>query len=664
MEPRIFLNMIVKNEEANLPRLLDSVIPHVTGAVILDTGSSDETIPTIEAYFKRVNKFLHIAKGKFVNFSQARNSALCFAQACAHRFDYLLLADADMELVVDGPLGPLAAESYTLEQRTGFLRYFNTRLLRAKSKAQYVGVTHEYIGTDDRQQLAQWWFKDHCTGSNRGDKSERDKRLLEADLTEHPNDARTMFYLARTYKEMGLPAQAIPMYRRRIAAGGWDEEIWYSLFEIAQSYRELGDEGKFIATMLEAHNMRPTRAEPLYHLARYYREKPTSQRTAWMFSKAGIDIKYPKDDALFIEAAAYRWGFEEELSILGCYQGDPKAKERGFVAANRLSTCLDVPELVRHTARRNLYYYLQPLSTRVPGLTYGRIPDMEPGGGYVNTNPSVFYDAEAGELKGIVRNVSYSIRPDGTYDYNGRQAIETDNWLVTFDGGFGIKTKLKLSRPTNLPAPAFKGIIGIEDLRLFSYKGGGLCAVGCMLEQNEQAWREQFLVHIDERSGALDLCRRITPQFISKQHEKNWMPIIGDHGHERMLFMYRPGIVMDGDGAMVSTVKPVLSTTVDNFSGSSQLIPFDGGWLGIIHTADQDPTNGKRHYYHRFVWYNHRYELIAASKPFVFFERGIEFCTGLALDRDELVISFGIRDAEAWLARVPLFEARHLLWND
>ena len=54
------------------------------------------------------------------------------------------------------------------------------------------------------------------------------------------------------------------------------------------------------------------------------------------------------------------------------------------------------------------------------------------------------------------------------------------------------------------------------------------------------------------------------------------------------------------------------------------------------------------------------------SRPFHFLELGIEFAAGLAIDGDDLIASFGVRDAEAWLVRisatdvaaqlVPLFE--------
>ncbi len=84
----ISLCMIVKNEEDNLPRCLDSVRGVVDEIVIVDTGSTDRTVEIAESYGARV--FNHPWEG---NFSKARNYSLKYATC-----DWILILDADEEL--------------------------------------------------------------------------------------------------------------------------------------------------------------------------------------------------------------------------------------------------------------------------------------------------------------------------------------------------------------------------------------------------------------------------------------------------------------------------------------------------------------------------------------------------------------------------------------
>jgi predicted GH43/DUF377 family glycosyl hydrolase len=44
--------------------------------------------------------------------------------------------------------------------------------------------------------------------------------------------------------------------------------------------------------------------------------------------------------------------------------------------------------------------------------------------------------------------------------------------------------------------------------------------------------------------------------------------------------------------------------------------------------------------------------LAGLSRPFFFAGRHIEFCAGMALFGDKLMMSYGVRDREAWTATV------------
>ena len=70
------LNMIVKNEMANLERCLNSVAPYIACWVIGDTGSTDGTQEFIRSFFAARNIPGELHSFPFENFEQARNAAL------------------------------------------------------------------------------------------------------------------------------------------------------------------------------------------------------------------------------------------------------------------------------------------------------------------------------------------------------------------------------------------------------------------------------------------------------------------------------------------------------------------------------------------------------------------------------------------------------------
>src|SRR5438270_1430711 len=98
---KLCLNMIVKNEIVNLERCLRSVSDYISCWIIGDTGSTDGTPELIRSFFSSRGIPGELHTFPFHNFEQARNQALQHAYASPMGYDYLLFADADMELVVE-----------------------------------------------------------------------------------------------------------------------------------------------------------------------------------------------------------------------------------------------------------------------------------------------------------------------------------------------------------------------------------------------------------------------------------------------------------------------------------------------------------------------------------------------------------------------------------
>lgn len=355
MTRRLCLNMIVKNESAIIERCLRSMAPHIGAWIICDTGSTDDTETLITRFFEAEGIPGELHRAEFHDFSQARNAALDFARASALDYDYILFCDADMELVIDDPrfADEIDDVAYMLLQRNR-LAYYNTRLLRRDSTARYVGVTHEYLDVGTAiAKLGGAWFIDHAAGSNRVNKFERDARLLEEALVTDPGNARYVFYLAQSLRDAGRLAEAKRVYVRRAGMGGWQEEVAYSLLQVAVIDERLGRPLEDVRrAYLAAYHARPARIEALVELARLSR-KSERWADALLYARAAVAAHRP-DDALFIDEPTYAWRALDELAIAAWFAG---AHSEGRTAAARLLSEKRFPADEQERIQANARYY-------------------------------------------------------------------------------------------------------------------------------------------------------------------------------------------------------------------------------------------------------------------------------------------------------------------
>jgi glycosyltransferase involved in cell wall biosynthesis len=657
----ICLNMIVRNERKNILRCLESVAPFISSWVICDTGSTDMTQEMILEFMgdRGIEGVLH--EIEFVNFGSARNRALDLAREFegSRTADYILLMDADMVLVAGrdpDPFHDLTRQYYQLQQSGAGLTYWNTRLVGRRAPAEYIGVTHEYLDTSgDAEKLEAPWFRDHMDGGSRGDKYERDLKLLEAEYDRDPKNLRTLYYLAQTYKDLGHFESAAVFYQRRAEAGGWEEEAWHAMLQSGRCCLRAGarpyHEGGFIYSCLEAYAMRPSRAEPLLDLARYYRERGKND-LAVMFAKQGMSIPYPENDVLFVEREAYHDGFKQEISIAGFYTGD---KSDAYGHCEYLATRRESP--VRQQARYNLQFYSVPLGVLATSFEPVRLSNL--GG---TMNPSVVL-TPGGRLITTVRIVNYTINPDGSYVTPLNDAcIRTENSLCELDPvTLQITAASDLKPPSDYPAPLYGAVQGFEDIRLFTTDDNFLHFIATVRDINAEGTATQITGVIQPCAVGFSVDYRMTDWRIiihsdKLRHEKNWMPVNAcDGAFGGGLFVYScdPTVVLGRLGQAIAARQSPIAC--ENWRGSSQLIQFMDGWLAVIHEVNEMPGAGERSYLHRFVFFDRAFTIKRWSRQFYLQRRGIEFVAGLCWhpDKRRLVISWGAnRDSEAWVGTI------------
>jgi glycosyltransferase involved in cell wall biosynthesis len=328
MPQTICLNMIVKNEERVLARCLASVRPFIHHWILVDTGSTDGTARVARESLEGIPGAVH--ERPWRNFGANRTEALDLARGKA---DYVLLIDADEELVAPSGsrLPELGHDQCMVRCRVdgSDATWYRPTFARSAIPWRYEGVLHEYLTADTPHttgRVEELLVQSHSDGARNVDPREkyrRDALILEEALKSQPDNARYVFYLAQSYRDAGDSAQSHDVFARRAAMGGWSEEAWYALYQVAVLKEALQRPWpETLAAYLAAFQYRPSRAEPLCDLARHYRGTG-EWALAELFARAAFAIPMPSD-ILFVETSVYAWRAADELAIstywIGKYQ--------------------------------------------------------------------------------------------------------------------------------------------------------------------------------------------------------------------------------------------------------------------------------------------------------------------------------------------------------
>jgi hypothetical protein len=248
--------MIVKNEAPVIRRCLDSVLPVISHWVIVDTGSTDGTQDIIRAHLANVPGTLH--EREWQDFAHNRSESLALARPHA---DYSLVIDADDFLEpLDGLDAPeLTHDCYTLNIIDPPLRYVRKQLVSNRLLWRYRGVLHEFIDSEQKHTVGHlpWPMRRNHDGARRRDPHTYAKdaevflRALETEQDAFLR-SRYTFYLAQSYRDSQLPLEAITYYQQRAQMGGWQEEVFYSLYQVAKLKESLGQPDHEVLIAYEA----------------------------------------------------------------------------------------------------------------------------------------------------------------------------------------------------------------------------------------------------------------------------------------------------------------------------------------------------------------------------------------------------------------------------
>lgn len=235
MAPGLSVCLIVKNEEQDLPRCLDSLRPLAAEIVVVDTGSTDRTPEIASGFGARV---IRHAWGH--DFSAARNIGIDAATG-----DWILILDADETVPAatavllpgllaqaDDALPPI--DGYLMlchnlmptDAPVGFTEHPTLRLFRNRPAFRFRQAVHEQIlpalydsgarvASTEARILHFGYMRSTVQGQARRD--DRDRALLQAALVTEPDNVDLLFQLGGLEARQGHLVEARSILQRVLA---------------------------------------------------------------------------------------------------------------------------------------------------------------------------------------------------------------------------------------------------------------------------------------------------------------------------------------------------------------------------------------------------------------------------------------------------------------
>lgn len=223
MDNKVSLCMIVKDEEKNLPRCLESIKNLVDEMIIVDTGSKDKTVEIAQSYGAKVYYFKWCD-----NFSAARNESLKHAAK-----DWILILDADDEFCSEDKIKfenlklNLDKKYVYCFETLSYLGYeksfdisinMNPRLFKNKYGYHYSGAVHNQLLNEEHGIISKFEsirvYHYGYTNKSMIDKNKRARNMtiLKKLIREEPQNKFNYFNLGNEYCCLNEQEKALSYY--------------------------------------------------------------------------------------------------------------------------------------------------------------------------------------------------------------------------------------------------------------------------------------------------------------------------------------------------------------------------------------------------------------------------------------------------------------------
>jgi glycosyltransferase involved in cell wall biosynthesis len=316
----ISLCMIVRNEEDVLARCLESIRQAVDEIVIVDTGSTDQTVEIAKNYTNRIYNFDWID-----DFAAARNFS--FSKATC---DYIMWMDADdiilpddlsallqlkenLDFSVDLVMMPYHSD-FDSEGRPLFL-YERERLFKREMHYRWQGEIHEAIspyGKILHSPVAITHRKERAADPD------RNLRIFEKLLAKGKElDPRQQYYYARELAAHGRDREAVQWFSRFLDERmGWVENRIGACLDLAGCLERLGESEQAMETLARSFAYDLPRPEICCGLGRIWMQKLDYHQAIYWYERA-LHCAPPNKNSF---CQPDYWDFIPYLQLCVCYE--------------------------------------------------------------------------------------------------------------------------------------------------------------------------------------------------------------------------------------------------------------------------------------------------------------------------------------------------------
>ncbi len=376
--------IMVKDEvDVIVPTLKPFVESGLNSFLVFDTGSTDGTQDAIRSYFKESGVTdAYILEEPFIDFSTSRNRALDLAERLFSHHTFLLMLDAEWYTHDVATLLDFCKQNayHSAPHYTGscyLMRLFTVqdsinnyvvRLMRIGHNVRYTGPVHETITASPSGIVPNSVYFEYAPQECGREKSRarlmRDYALLKKNHENDPTNLRTLFYLGQTCQFLCAWEEAIFYYKKRLELGPLSEEQYLAAYRVGYAIEYYLEESNNTGVdieyrwedalhyYLQAHNMLPHRAEPLFRIACHY-IRTNQHAIAYLFAMRAAQLPYPYDHSLFVEKKIYDYLRYDILGQCALYAGEYLIGKQAVLKA--METVPEDPCLHHNLAIYNQY---------------------------------------------------------------------------------------------------------------------------------------------------------------------------------------------------------------------------------------------------------------------------------------------------------------------